>query len=95
MQNNGFVWDEQKFKTNILKHGISFHEAASVFDDEYALYGYDEEHSGDEDRFIVLGVSNDLKLLMVCHCYRDEESVIRIISARKANIKEQAKYRRR
>jgi len=93
--NRKFAWDEQKFKSNIQKHGISFLEATSVFDDEDALYGYDEGHSGDEDRFIVLGVNNDLKLLIVCHCYRDEDSVIRIISARKANIKEQAKYRRR
>jgi len=91
---NRFAWDKGKEKSNVSKHGISFNEAATVFEDEYALYGYDEKHSENEERFIVIGVSKDTRLLMVCHCYRNGDKVVRIISARKANIKEQAQYRK-
>lgn len=89
-----FIWDEEKFKSNILKHGVSFIEATTVFEDENAIYGYDEEHSEDEDRFVVIGLSSEMKMLMVCHCYRNCDEVVRIISARKANSKEKAQYRR-
>jgi len=73
-----------KAKVNLDKHGISFEEAVTVFYDEAAIEFYDDEHSDWEDRFLLLGLSSDMKLLLVCHCYRSEESVIRIISARKA-----------
>lgn len=87
-----FEWDENKNKTNIEKHGISFEEASSVFLDEEALIIADEEHGLDEERFILIGFSLRANLLVVCHCYRQEDSVIRIISARKANKKENEQY---
>ena len=83
-----FEWDPDKAKTNLDKHGISFEEAMTVFYDEAAIEFYDDEHSEWEDRFLLLGVSSDMKLLLVCHCYRKEEFVIRIISARKATKNE-------
>lgn len=79
-----FEWDENKNLINQRKHGISFEEAQSVFYDEAALVIDDPEHSDEEERFIILGLSNKLNLLVVCHCYRESDSVIRIISARKA-----------
>jgi len=87
-----FAWDENKHKANIRKHGISFQEASSVFDDPNILYLFDEEHSDDEDRFVVLGISSQTKLLAVFHCYRENDTVIRIISARKANKFEHDDY---
>lgn len=80
-----FTWDEKKNQSNIKKHGISFDEAATVFLDENAILVYDEPHSETEDRFILLGISNKSNMLVVCHCYRDKEETIRIISARKAD----------
>jgi len=71
---------------------LSFYEAITVFDDEYALYMSDENHSDSEDRFMVLGMSEKLNLLMVCHCFRSNDSVIRIISARKATKTETNLY---
>lgn len=79
-----FEWDENKNLINRRKHGISFEEAQTVFYDEAALVIDDPEHSDEEERFIILGLSNKLNLLVVCHCYRESDSVIRIISARKA-----------
>ncbi len=80
-----FEWDENKADGNPLKHdGITFEEATSVFDDENAILFDDPDHSDDEDRFILLGMSSRANLLIVCHCYRCEDSIIRIISARKA-----------
>ncbi|MBR2512002.1 MAG: BrnT family toxin [Firmicutes bacterium] len=79
-----FEWDEQKNASNKVKHGISFEEACSVFQDSRALIIPDPDHSEDEERFIILGLSTKLNMLVVCHCYRNEEQVIRIISARKA-----------
>lgn len=79
-----FEWDENKNLINQRKHGISFDEAKTVFYDDEALVIDDPEHSEEEDRFIILGLSNKTNLLVVCHCYRESETVIRIISARKA-----------
>lgn len=86
-----FEWDIHKNETNIKKHKISFEEAKTVFYDEHARIIADPEHSQDEDRFIILGFSSALRLLVVCHCYRKEDEIIRIISARKAT-KNESKY---
>ena len=87
-----FEWDEPKAKANIAKHGVSFDEAKSVFYDERARLISDPDHSEDEEHFILLGCSSGLKLLIVCHCYRANDGVIRIISARKATKREAASY---
>lgn len=87
-----FEWDENKSRLNIQKHGVSFNEAVTVFTDENALLITDEDHSDDEDRFIVLGLSRNLRLLVVCHCYRMDNMVVRLISARKANKHENEQY---
>lgn len=87
-----FEWDEQKAIANAKKHGVSFDEARSVFVDERAKLIDDPDHSEDEDRFILLGLSSALRMLIVCHCYRSEGNVIRIISARKATTKESKFY---
>ena len=79
-----FEWDERKNAANKAKHGVSFEEAVSVFDDSRALVIPDPDHSDDEERFIILGLSTQLNMLVVCHCYRNQEQTIRIISARKA-----------
>lgn len=79
-----FEWDERKNAINKAKHGVSFEEAVSVFDDTRALVIPDPDHSDDEERFIILGLSTKLNMLVVCHCYRNQEQTIRIISARKA-----------
>jgi len=88
-----FVWDPRKNTQNIAKHnGIDFEEAKTVFYDENARIIYDPNHSIDEERFIILGLSNKLRLLIVCHCYKESESIIRIFSARKATLKEAKVY---
>lgn len=87
-----FEWDENKNVINKSKHGIAFEEARTVFYDEQALVIEDIEHSGDEERFIILGLSFRANLLVVCHCLRESETVIRIISARKATANEQRQY---
>ncbi len=89
-----FVWDEAKNRENKRKHGISFDEAQTVFLDENAIRYYDPEHSSEEDRFIMFGMDFKLRVLVVCHCYRIDSATIRIISARKANKREAAVYRR-
>ncbi len=89
-----FEWDEQKAKSNILKHSVSFDEASTVFDDMEALLIHDPDHSDVEDRFILLGLSRRSKILVVCHCYRESETKIRIISARKATKNETNTYQR-
>ena len=86
-----FDWDFQKALSNFKKHGVSFEEAKSVFYDELAIQFYDAKHSQDEDRFLMLGMSNQSRLLLICHCERDSGHSIRIISARKAT-KEESKY---
>lgn len=90
-----FEWDEKKKDSNERKHGISFKEAKSVFYDEAARFIYDPDHSDDEDRFILMGVSSAARVLVVCHCYKENENVIRIISARRATKKEQKQYESR
>lgn len=87
-----FEWDERKNKSNRSKHGIWFEEAEQVFDDPAALRYFDPEHSDDEDRFILLGVSASNRVLVVVHCERHHGSTIRIISARKATKKEVKVY---
>ena len=87
-----FDWDETKNGANIKKHGVSFDEAQTVFLDENAIRYFDPDHSQDEDRFIMLGMSFKLRILVVCHCYRSSDSIIRIISARRANKKEAQDY---
>lgn len=89
-----FEWDPFKAKANEAKHGVSFTEATSVFYDERAVEFYDDENSEWEDRFLLLGISKKLRLIIVCHCYRVDDSVIRIISARKATKNESKHYRR-
>lgn len=87
-----FEWDERKATVNAKKHGVSFEEARSVFFDERARLIEDPAHSQAEERFILLGLSSSLRLLLVCHCYRFEGNVIRIISARKATVRETKSY---
>ena len=92
MDKRTFIWDEDKQETNIKKHKITFIEAATVFDDENALIRDDPDHSQEEERFIIIGFSENARLLIVCHCYRADDSVIRIFSARKANRRERKEY---
>jgi uncharacterized protein len=92
MSKLNFEWDEHKARLNASKHGITFEEARSVFRDDRALLIDDPDHSEDEDRFVMMGLSSSLKLLVVCHCYRSEENIIRIISARKATSREAKLY---
>ena len=87
-----FELDKRKETANIKKHGISFEEARTTFYDENAVQFYDPDHSDDEDRFILLGVSHKLNTLVVCHCFREEETKVRIISARKADKDEANVY---
>ncbi|MCB1602999.1 MAG: BrnT family toxin [Xanthomonadales bacterium] len=87
-----FEWDAAKAATNVKKHGVSFEDAQSVFADERARLIDDPVHSDGEDRFLLLGLCSSLRLLVVCHCYRSEEGVIRIISARKATKGERLYY---
>jgi uncharacterized DUF497 family protein len=89
-----FDWDERKSLANKRKHKVSFEEAQTVFYDEEALLRDDPDHSDDEDRFILLGVSSALRTLVVCHCYRKADQIIRIISARKATRSEAREYER-
>ena len=92
MNKISFSWDERKNRSNQTKHGISFEEATTVFADENARLKHDSTHSKDEDRFIILGFSAKLKLLVVAHAYREDETEIRIISARKATRNERKQY---
>lgn len=87
-----FSWDANKARDNHRKHGISFEEARTVFYDDNARLINDPDHSHDEDRFILLGLSMKLRLLTVCHCYRESDSIIRIISARRATKTERDLY---
>jgi uncharacterized protein len=89
-----FVWDEGKNRLNMRKHGISFEEARTAFFDEGARVVHDPDHSATEDRFVLLGMSLKPRLLLECHCYRESEEEIRIISARKATRTEHEQYGR-
>ncbi|KAA0069275.1 BrnT family toxin [Rhodanobacter sp. T12-5] len=89
-----FDWDPVKAASNLRKHGVSFEEGQSVFYDEFAVQFFDEPHSsGEEERFLMLGMSSGAHLLLVCHCERDSGDVIRIISARKATKQESSFYK--
>jgi len=88
-----FEWDAAKAASNKKKHGVSFEEARSVFYDEFAVQFIDESNSVSEDRFLMLGFSDEARLLIVCHCERGQGSIIRIISARKATKNESKYYR--
>ncbi len=87
-----FEWDSRKAAANIRKHGISFAEAETAFSDEFATIVDDPDHSDDEVRFLLLGMSAALRVLVVVHCVRGAGSVIRLISARKATRSERAQY---
>jgi uncharacterized protein len=87
-----FEWDETKAAANIKKHQVSFEEAKTIFFDEFGVQFFDEGHSSDEERFLILGMSSGAKLLIVCHCERNQGAAIRIISARKATKRERAFY---
>lgn len=87
-----FAWNKNKATANVKKHGVSFEEAKTVFSDEQALIIHDSEHSEQEDRFILLGMSYRTRILLVCHSYKEIKGIIRIISARVASKKEQDQY---
>jgi hypothetical protein len=89
-----FEWNAAKAATNIKKHGVSFEEAKSVFFDEFAVQFFDQDNSKTEDRFLMLGMSNETNLLLVCHCERNDGNTIRVISARKATKNESKNYLR-
>ena len=92
MKNEHFEWDDTKAQINIEKHGVSFFEACTVFEDEEAILFDDPDHSEEEERFMMLGISKQVNMLIVCHCYRGANSRIRIISARKATKNESRQY---
>ena len=87
-----FEWDPVKAAANTAKHHVSFEEAKSVFYDEFAVQFYDDEYSTEENRFLLLGMSSGARVLLVCHCEREQGEVIRIISARRATRRESAFY---
>ena len=93
MKSLRLVWDARKNRANVKKHKVSFEEAETVFKDENAIQYFDPDHSDDEDLFILLGLSTKLRVLVVCHCFRESELVIRIISARRADKSECRVYR--
>ena len=88
-----FEWDASKAAANAKKHKVTFEVAKTVFYDDFAVQFFDEEHSFDEERFLLLGMSSDARLILVCHCEREDGDVIRIISARKATESEAQNYR--
>ena len=87
-----FEWDENKNQINIKKHGIDFEEAKTVFYDDNAVVFDDPEHSIEEERFLILGLSENEKLCIVSHCYHANDDIIRLISARKATKNERNVY---
>jgi len=87
-----FEWDGRKETANVRKHGVSFEEARTVFLDENAIQFFDPDHSENEDRFILLGLSFKSRTLVVCHCFRASETVVRLVSARKADQDEEREY---
>ncbi|CCQ50115.1 MULTISPECIES: BrnT family toxin [Crocosphaera] len=88
-----FEWDYAKDKINQKKHGVSFEEAKTVFYDDNAIQFWDDYHSNGEERFLLLGQSSKMRILLIVHCFREQDSIIRIISARKATKKESQEYR--
>lgn len=93
MEGLRFEWDSRKAAENHEKHGVSFHEAVTVFEDEHARLRSDPDHSKEEDRFVILGLSSQLRHLVVVHCYREDDEVIRVISARRATRREVRQYK--
>lgn len=93
MKSLKFEWDDTKASSNIAKHGVSFEEAKTVFDDDFARLIPDPDHSEQEERFILLGMSYTLKILAAVHCYRDQKGIIRIISARRSTKNEEHQYK--
>lgn len=87
-----FEWDQNKSRTNKKKHGITFEEASSVFLDESGIVFEDPEHSENEERFLILGFSESARMLLVCYCLRSRDTIIRIISARRATKAEEQQY---
>jgi uncharacterized DUF497 family protein len=87
-----FEWDPKKAASNLKKHGVSFEEASTAFWDDHALVIDDPDHSLDEERFVLLGLSSNVRLVTVVHCFRGADDVIRIISARRATPGEQSSY---
>jgi len=87
-----FEWDAAKARANVRKHGVAFEEAQTGFYDEFAIQFFDDEHSVSGGRFLLLGMSTGARLLLVCHCEREAQGIIRIISARKATPRESAFY---
>ena len=87
-----FQWDDEKNRINKRKHGVSFEEAKSVFFDDNAIQFWDEDYANAEERFLLLGMSYKMRILLVAHCYREKDSIIRIISARKATKNEKKNY---
>ena len=92
MKNITFSWDDRKARENLRKHGVPFEEAVTAFSDENARLMHDPKHSQDEDRFVLLGISSKLRILIICHVYRQDEKEIRIISVRKADRDERKQY---
>ena len=92
MKELSFEWDDRKESTNRKKHGISFEEARTAFYDDNALVFFDPDHSEDEDRFILLGLSFRPQVVVVCQCFRESESIVRLVSARKADKGEEHEY---
>jgi uncharacterized DUF497 family protein len=88
----GISWDSKKNTANKKKHGVSFDEAKTVFYDEASIRYFDPDHSDDEERFLMVGLSRKLRIIVVCHCFKEDDSVIRIISARKATKGEEDAY---
>jgi uncharacterized DUF497 family protein len=87
-----YTWDENKNKANFIKHGVIFEEAATIFSDCLYIEIRDPEHSDAEERFLAIGLSKDVRLLMVCYCASGNEEVIRIISARRSTLQEAITY---
>lgn len=92
MERITFEWDDTKAKSNLKKHGVAFEEAQSVFFDDQAIQFWDADNSETEDRFLMLGLSNKLRILLVVHCFKEADSIIRISSARKATKNEMKEY---
>ena len=92
MGNIVFAWDPRKARSNIVKHGVTFEEAQTAFLDESARLIDDPDHSGGEERYLLLGFSVQAHCLMVCHCYREHDTIIRLISARRATLNEEQDY---
>ncbi len=92
MENITFEWDDKKANRNVKKHGVAFEEARSVFFDDQAIQFWDESNFKNKDRFLMLGLSNKLRIILVVHCFRESDSTIRIISARKATKNEMKEY---